>query len=205
MAAGQYSDDGPRVVLGLGNPGPKYEATRHNLGFMVTGELADRHGLRLSRSGHRSLWDKGMVLGQKVIVAQPQTYMNLSGQAAQAVLAYFGLEPEALIVVHDDLDLPLGRLKVALKGRPGGHRGVADIIACLGDERFTRLKVGIGRPRYGEDSKKYVLESFYADQHELVGQMVQTAADCLETILAEGAQAAMQKFHRSIIKEEVEG
>lgn len=205
MAARQRTGDGPRVVLGLGNPGPGYADTRHNMGFMVTAELAARHGLKLGKSGHRSIWGKGRVLGREVIVAQPQTFMNLSGQAAQAVLAYFDLGPENLTVVHDDLDLPLGRLKVALRGGAGGHRGVADIIACLGEERFSRLKVGIGRPRYGENVEKFVLEGFYADQRDLVGQMVQAATDCLETILAEGPQAAMQKFHRSIIKEEVEG
>lgn len=193
------------MVLGLGNPGDRYAGTRHNLGFAVTSIVADRHGLGLSKSGHRSHWAKGRVAGREVIIAQPQTYMNLSGEAAQSLMAYFDLEPGALIVVHDDLDLPVGRLKVALKGGPGGHKGVASIIDLLGSEAFGRLRVGIGRPRYDEPVEKFVLNGFYADQREKVVETVQDAADCLEVMLASGAQAAMQKFHRPYSNEEEEG
>jgi len=196
---------GPVLVLGLGNPGARYAGTRHNLGYAVTGLVAERHGLGLTRSGHKSLWGKGRVAGREVIIAQPQTYMNLSGEAAQSLVSYYGLEPGSLIVVHDDLDLPLGRLKVAIKGGPGGHKGVASIIALVGSEFFGRLKVGIGRPRFEESTEKFVLSGFYADQREKVVETVQDAADCLEVMLASGAQAAMQRFHRPYSNEEEEG
>lgn len=196
---------GPALVLGLGNPGAQYAGTRHNLGFAVTSLLADRHGLVLSKSGHHSHWAKGRVAGRETIIAQPRTYMNLSGEAALSLLGYFGLETGSLIVVHDDLDLPLGRLKVALRGGPGGHKGVASIIRLLGSEAFGRLKVGIGRPRYEEPVEKFVLSGFYADQREKVVETVQVAVECLEVMLAAGAQEAMQKFHRPFSNEEEEG
>lgn len=200
-----YWDQGPLLVLGLGNPGPQYQGTRHNMGFAVTSLLAQRNGLSLGRSGHRSLWGQGRVAGSPVILAQPQTFMNLSGEAAQSLLGYFGLEPSRLIVVHDDLDLPLGRLKVALGGGAGGHKGVASIIQRTGSPDFVHLKVGIGRPRYDEPIEKFVLSGFYADQRQLAEDMVLAAADCLEVILSEGPPAAMQRFHRPFSNEEVEG
>lgn len=200
-----YWGQGPLLVLGLGNPGPQYQGTRHNLGFAVTSLLAQRHGLSLGRRGHRSLWGQGRVAGRMVVMAQPQTYMNLSGEAAQSLLSYFDLEPSQLIAVHDDLDLPLGRLKIALGGGAGGHKGVASIIQRTGSPDFVRLKVGIGRPRHEEPIEKFVLTGFYADQRQLAEDMLQAAADCLEVIISHGPQAAMQKFHRPFSNEEVEG
>jgi len=200
-----YWDQGPLLVLGLGNPGSQYQGTRHNVGFAVTSELAQRHGLSLGRSGHRSLWGQGRVAGRTVIMAQPQTFMNLSGEAAQSLLGYFDLQPGRLIAVHDDLDLPLGRLKVSLGGGAGGHKGVASIIQRTGSPDFVRLKVGIGRPRYEEPIEKFVLSGFYADQRQLAEDMVLAAVDCLEVILSEGPPAAMQRFHRPLSNEEVEG
>ncbi len=200
-----YWDQGPLLVLGLGNPGFRYRGTRHNMGFAVTSLLAQRHGLSLGRGGHRSVWGQGRVAGRPVILAQPQTYMNLSGEAAQSLLAYFGLEPNRLIVVHDDLDLPLGRLKVAVGGGTGGHKGVTSIMEQIGGPNFVRLRVGIGRPRHDEPIERFVLSGFYADQRQLAEDMVLVAADCLEVILSEGPQAAMQRFHRSHSNEEVEG
>ncbi|MCB2188107.1 MAG: aminoacyl-tRNA hydrolase [Deltaproteobacteria bacterium] len=195
----------PDLILGLGNPGPRYEGTRHNLGFTVVSELARRHGLTAAKSGFQSKWERGRVAGRPVILARPQTYMNLSGQAAQALLAYFRLTPDRLLVVHDDLDLPLGRLKIAHRGGAGGHKGIASLMSLLGTSEFSRLKLGIGRPRYDEPIEQYVLNGFYADQREVVDRLVHTAADCLEVILQEGYPAAMQQFHRSNTMEEVKG
>jgi len=219
------------LVLGLGNPGPRYAQSRHNLGATVVSELARRHGVPLGPGGKaggaggtarrgrtlrswaralggrrslQSLWGRGRVGERPVILALPQTYMNASGRAARALLRYFDLGPENLVAVHDDLDLPLGRLKVVVKGGSGGHKGVASLQAELGSERFVRLKLGIGRPERGESVEDYVLGRFYPHQRERVVQMVHMAADCLEVILGEGAHAAMQKFHTAL-KEEVEG
>lgn len=186
---------GPWLVLGLGNPGQRYAGTRHNLGADVVGEVGRRQGLSLGRQSLSALWEKGRVGGENVILALPQTYMNLSGQAAASLMHYFNVGLERLIVVHDDLDLELERLKIARRGGAGGHKGVQSIIQHLGGDEFIRLKVGIGRPRYDEPVEKYVLDGWYADQRELVEKVVDMAADCLETILIRGVAEAMQQFH----------
>ena len=186
---------GPWLVLGLGNPGQRYAGTRHNLGADVVGEVGRRQGLSLGRQSLSALWEKGRVGNENVILALPQTYMNLSGQAAASLMHYFKVGLERLIVVHDDLDLELERLKIARRGGAGGHKGVQSIIQHLGGDEFIRLKVGIGRPRYEEPVEKYVLDGWYADQRELVEKVVDMAADCLETILIRGVAEAMQQFH----------
>ncbi len=206
MARPEGLPAGPALVLGLGNPGPNYAGTRHNLGSMVVAELAARLGVGLGRQGHHSLWAEARHAGRKLILALPQTYMNLSGQAAASLVRYFDLPTEAVVVVHDDLDQEPGRLKIALRGGAGGHKGVASLLAHLDGDRFVRLKLGIGRPRFGENIEEFVLSGWYADQRGLFEGVVKAAADCLEVILAEGPQAAMQRYHRSNnLKEEVEG
>lgn len=188
--------EGPALILGLGNPGPRYAGTRHNLGFMAVEELARRVNIALTRGGHHSQWGEGRSRGRKLILALPQTYMNLSGQAATSLMAYFDIAPARLVVAHDDLDLAPGQLKVALKGGAGGHKGVASIIQALGDDRFLRLKIGIGRPRFGEAVEQFVLDGPYPDQREALQKAVDEAAQCLEVILAHGPAEAMQRFHR---------
>lgn len=203
MARDEGLPAGPVLVLGLGNPGPQYAQTRHNLGFMVVAELARRLGVPLTRRGHQSLWGEGRLAGRKLILAQPQTYMNLSGQAAQGIMGYFDLPLERMVVVHDDLDLEPGRLKVATRGGAGGHKGVASLLAHLHSGQFLRLKVGIGRPRFGEAVEDYVLGGFYADQREAIQEAVNEAADCLEVIVALGATAAMNKYNARGLRKEV--
>lgn len=167
---------------------------------MVVEELARRHGIGLTKSSHRSIWGKGTVDGLPVIAALPQTFMNLSGEAVASLLKYFRLEPADLIVVHDELDLELGRIKVANRGGAAGHKGVSSIIRLLGTDEFARLRFGVGRPRHGEPIEKYVLSGFYADQQEVGNKMVLVSADCLDTLLTQGTTEAMQKFHRSFVK-----
>lgn len=200
---GELPSGGPLVVLGLGNPGEKYQDTRHNFGAAIVKVVASRHGLRLGKESLASIWGRGTAAGRPVVLALPQTFMNRSGQAAAQVLNYFKLGPERLIAVHDDLDLPLGRLKLSRGGGAGGHRGVASLVQVLGTPDFARLKVGIGRPRYDEPVERYVLAGFYADQSERFENTLEEAADCLGVVLSQGLTAAMQKFHRS--KEEEEG
>lgn len=195
---------GPALVLGLGNPGERYRGTRHNLGAMAAGELARRHDINLGKTSLSSKWGKGIINGRKAVVALPQTYMNRSGQAASQLVTYFDLEAENLLVVHDDLDLELGRMKIAVRGGSGGHKGMASIAGSLGTDQVVRLKLGIGRPRYEEEIDRYVLSGFYADEQPAVERVTMDAADCLEVILTQGPQAAMQKFHRPT-NEEVEG
>ncbi len=195
--------EGLLVVLGLGNPGPDYEGTRHNLGADTVRTAAGRFGLSLSKASLGSLWAKGAIAGRQVVAALPQTFMNRSGLAASQLLGYYKLGPECLVAVHDDLDLPLGRIKVSRGGGAGGHKGVASLMQALGTGDFARLKVGIGRPRYDEPVERYVLAGFYSDQNEEVVNTIEAAADCLVVMLTEGIDAAMQRFHRS--KEEEEG
>lgn len=195
MAKDEGLPAGPVLVLGLGNPGPRYADTRHNVGFMVVAELSARLGVALSRKGLSSFWGEGRAHGRKLILAQPQIYMNLSGLAARSLMSYFDLPLERLVVVHDDLDLGAGCLKLATKGGAGGHKGVVSLLEHLHSGQFLRLRVGIGRPRYSEAVEDYVLSGPYADQRELFGQAVQEAADCLEVIIALGATAAMNRFH----------
>jgi PTH1 family peptidyl-tRNA hydrolase len=163
---------------------------------MAVEELARRASIALTRGGHHSQWGEGRGHGRKLILALPQTYMNLSGQAATSLMAYFDIAPSRLVVAHDDLDLAPGQLKVALRGGAGGHKGVASIIQALGDDRFLRVKIGIGRPRFGEAVEDFVLSGPYPDQREALDKAVSEAADCLEVILSHGPAEAMQRFHR---------
>ena len=198
----------PILVLGLGNPGAQYCDTRHNLGAKVVETAATRAAIGLSRGGlstrrFKSLWGKGRIRNRQVILALPQTYMNLSGRAAQAMVSYYDLLSEQVLVVHDDLDLEPGRIKVARKGGAGGHNGIRSIRDTLGTGDFIRLKVGIGRPRFAEPIERYVLEEFYSDQRGLIRETVDMAADCLEELIANGLEAAMQKFHGNNRQREV--
>lgn len=163
---------------------------------MAVEELARRAGIALTSGSHHSQWGEGRGHGRKLILALPQTYMNLSGQAAISLMAYFDIAPLRLVVVHDDLDLAPGQIKVAVKGGGGGHKGVASIIQALGDDRFLRIKIGIGRPRFGEAVENFVLSGPYPDQREALERAVSEAADCLDVILAHGPAEAMQRFHR---------
>jgi PTH1 family peptidyl-tRNA hydrolase len=163
---------------------------------MAVEELARRAFIAVNRGGHYSLWGEGKGYGRKLILALPQTYMNLSGQAVTSLMAYFNIAPLRLIVVHDDLDLASGQLRVAVKGSAGGHKGVASIIQALEDDYFLRVKIGIGRPRFGETVEDFVLSGPYPDQREATSHAIEKAADCLEVILTHGSAEAMQIFHR---------
>ncbi|NBC94720.1 MAG: aminoacyl-tRNA hydrolase [Deinococcus-Thermus bacterium] len=173
-----------RLVVGLGNPGPRYAGTRHNAGFLVVDELARRHGasFRAGRHGEEAR------LG-RVRLLKPQTFMNRSGAAVQAVATKNGIPPEEILVVHDDLDLPLGRLRVRRGGGAGGQKGVRDIIDRLGPD-FARLKIGIDRPPTRWTTEHWVLSRFRDDEAELVERVVDAAADGVEALLRDGVDAA---------------
>jgi len=184
-----------RLIVGLGNPGREYTWTRHNLGWQVAMHLSDLWCLPLLRQSHGALWGQGRVGSESVILAQPTTYMNLSGRAVSALMAYFKLTPEDLVVVHDDLDVPLWRLKLTKQGGPGGHRGILDIMATLNTEEFLRVKMGIGRPPPGLPTEKYVLSHFSAEDAENVTQLIERATQAVVTLLGEGLAAAQTRFH----------
>ena len=184
-----------RLIVGLGNPGREYAWTRHNLGWQVAAYLAAEWRIPLSKKSQESVWGQGRVGGETVILAQPTTYMNLSGRAVSALMAYFKLSPEDLVVIHDDLDVPQWRLKIVERGGPGGHRGILDIIATLNTEEFLRVKLGIGRPHPGLPTEKYVLSHFPAEDADNVAQLIERGAQAVVTLLGEGLAAAQTRFH----------
>ena len=184
-----------RLIVGLGNPGREYAWTRHNLGSQVAAHLSELWGLPLNRHSHGALWGQGRVGSEGVILAQPTTYMNLSGRAVSALMSYFKLAPGDLVIIHDDLDVPPWRLKLTERGGPGGHRGILDIMATLNTEEFLRVKLGIGRPDAHLPTEKYVLSHFPAEDAENVAQLIERAAQAVATLLAEGLAAAQNRGH----------
>ncbi len=185
------------MVVGLGNPGREYAATRHNIGFHVVEAFAASHHIRLRRTGNDALAGRGVVGAEDLWLAEPLTFMNRSGAAVRFVLAESGGDVQSLVVVHDDLDLALGRLRFKHRGGAGGHNGVRSIIETLGTDDFLRLKVGIGRPAPGIDPVDYVLEPFAPGEVQSVNTMVQGACQALQIAVTEGLSAAMNRFHAS--------
>ena len=183
------------LVVGLGNPGKTYEHTRHNVGFMVVDRLAGAHSITVTGKRFFSIWGRGNIAGHKVILAKPQAFMNRSGQGVQALMAYFELAVKDLLVIHDDLDVDFGRIKIVQGGGDGGHRGVQSIHQALREDRYARVKVGIGRPRFGEAVEDYVLSPWYKDQRDHIAEIVDSAAAAVTVILAHGLERAMTEFN----------
>ena len=179
------------AVIGLGNPGWGYEKTRHNIGFRVIDILAQRWGTRLSQSvcSSRMAWTRRN--GKKIGLIQPQTFMNHSGQAVGCVCEQYQVQPTDCIVVHDDVDIPLGRLRMKRTGGSGGHRGLASIITALDSPDFIRVKVGIGRPAAGLDTADFVLQPFTQEEEAFILPAAQRAASVVELILTDGLERAM--------------
>lgn len=185
------------VVLGLGNPGSEYARTRHNVGFMVVDELSARHRIPVKERTRVALVGEGDVREHRVVLAKPRTYMNLSGQAAQSLAAKHGVEPPSFLVVVDDFNLPLGRLRVRRDGGAGGHNGLSSLIECLGTQDFPRIRMGVGPLPAGMDQVDFVLGEFLPEEKEDLAAMIGRAADCVECALAEGLEAAMNRFNPS--------
>lgn len=183
------------MVVGLGNPGSEYARTRHNVGFAVVDRLAAEVGARFSAGLFEAEAATREVAGIPLVLLKPQTFMNRSGLAVRAWLEALGLPASQLLVVHDDLDLPLGRLRVAASAGPGGHRGVASIQQALGTQAFPRVRVGIGRPGEGEDAVERVLEEFAVDEIPVIEEMVERAASAVQSLLASGLAAAMDRYN----------
>lgn len=178
----------------MGNPGPRYAYSRHNVGFRCLDELAARLSISLQRRAFDAQLGSGVLDGEKLLLAKPQTFMNLSGQSVWPLLRFYGLSAADLTVVFDDMDLPLGRLRVRERGTSGGHRGMASIIASLGTQEFARVRIGVGRPP-GDDAAGFVLGRFAPGEEETLRQVVERAADAVETIVREGTAAAMNRFN----------
>ena len=184
------------LVAGLGNPGKQYERTRHNMGFDTIDELVDRHRIPGSGVQHKAMYGKGMIAGEKVILAKPLTYMNLSGESIREFINYYKMDPETeLIVIYDDIDLEPGQIRIRKKGSAGGHNGMKSIISQIGTQNFYRIKVGVGAKPAGWDLADYVLGRFSTKEREEVDRAIEEAADAVEVILTEGIDAAMNKYN----------
>ena len=185
-----------KLVVGLGNPGKEYERTRHNVGFMVVDELVRK--LRLKNFSEESLSHvyRARIAGREVLLAKPQTYMNNSGLAVVNLLEENRIEPKEMLVVYDDLDLPLGMTRLRLEGSSGGHRGVESIIKSIGTEKFPRLKIGIGRPKRKEDVVNYVLSPFSKEEEETVRAVIKKASECVLRSVELSPQDAMEFCNR---------
>ncbi|MEV6767436.1 aminoacyl-tRNA hydrolase [Nocardia sp. NPDC051030] len=187
---------GPALVVGLGNPGPEYERTRHNVGFMVADVLAERVGGRFTvhkKSGADLL--EARLDGRKVLIAKPRTYMNLSGRSVAALARFFSMPASEVIAVHDELDLPFGAIRLKLGGGEGGHNGLRSISQALTTKDYLRVRFGIGRPPGRQDPADYVLKPFSAPERKEVPVIVEQAADAVELLLSMGLEPAQNQLH----------
>ena len=196
-------ESGTKLIVGLGNPGPGYARNRHNLGFMCLNHFARSHGIRFDRKQAKARIGTGEVAGNRVVLARPQTYMNSSGQAVSLLVKKFNVSPDGLIVIHDDLDLPLGRIRLRRGGSSAGHKGMKSIIAELGSPDFVRVRAGIGRPA-GEMSEAdvvdYVLSDFTLEEMTIVDRIIPRVTEAVLCLLTEGLTAAMNKFNRGVVE-----
>lgn len=184
------------VIAGLGNPKREYENTRHNIGFHVIDMLAERHGIRVNEQKHKGLIGRGYIGGEKVLLVKPLTYMNLSGECIREVLDYYRVDAkESLIVIHDDISLEPGKLRIRKKGSAGGHNGLKNIIQHLGHDIFMRIKIGVGGKPEGIDLADYVLGHFTKQEKELMTQVSKDACDAAELMMQDGPDTAMNRFN----------
>ena len=185
------------IIVGLGNPTPEYEGTRHNVGFEVIDALARKYNIDVDTKKHRAYIGKGMIEGQKVILAKPQTYMNLSGESVRSLLDYYKVDEEQeLLVIYDDISLGVGQIRIRAKGSAGGHNGIKNIIAHLGGQVFPRIKVGVGEKPPKWDLADYVLGRFDKDDRALVEEAQERACKAVELILTDSVDAAMNEYNK---------
>jgi len=185
-----------KLVIGLGNPGKSYADTRHNTGFRCINKLARKHGISLSRRGSQAQFGTGHIAGSDVALAKPRTYMNLSGKAVKLLMNRFKTLPEDICVIHDDLDLPLGKVRISHGGGSGGHKGIESIIDDLGSRDFPRIRVGIGRPaEEDQDTIDYVLSDFNINEKVIIEDSITRVAEAVLCLLEEGVTAAMNKYN----------
>jgi peptidyl-tRNA hydrolase, PTH1 family len=183
------------LIVGLGNPGVKYADTRHNIGFRTVDELAKKHGLTFSKQEHKALVATGTMLGKRVILAKPQTYMNVSGESVVPLVHFYKVELSNLLIVCDDLDTPLSTLRMRAEGSSGGQNGLKHIMERLGTQKIARLKLGISRPPGRMDPAAYVLTPFQGDDAILAAQTIDRAVKAIETWLTEGVELAMTRHN----------
>ena len=184
-----------KLIVGLGNPGRKYASHRHNVGFGSVDLLAEELNIEIGKRSFGALVGQGSLKGEKLLLAKPQTFMNLSGDAVQPLLGYYKLPHDDLIVVHDDVDIELGKLKVAYQAGHGGHNGIRSIVDNLGGNDFYRVRLGVGRPPAMIDTADYVLHPFSEDEREVSEKLMKNGSDAIKTLIEKGLKEAQQEFH----------
>jgi len=192
------------LIVGLGNPGDKYEKTRHNAGFNTIDHLADKYGITIGEKKHKALMGQGIIEGQKVILAKPQTYMNLSGESVAEIVNYYKMDPESeLIVIFDDISLDAGNIRIRKKGSAGGHNGIKSIIAMLGTQNFMRIKVGVGEKPKGADLAAHVMAHLPKDEQEFFQMAMENACSAAIMMMQDDTDRAMNEFNKKLrVKEE---
>lgn len=190
------------IIVGLGNPTNEYAGTRHNVGFDVIDQIADKYNISVTERKHRAFCGKGIIGGQKVILVKPQTYMNLSGESVRSVLDFYKVDVETeLLVIFDDISLDVGQLRIRKKGSAGGHNGIKNIIQHLGTNVFHRIKVGVGEKPKGYDLADYVLGHFSKGEKEQMEEGYNKAVNAVELMLQGEVDAAMNEFNKKVVKE----
>ena len=185
-----------RLIVGLGNPGARYERNRHNVGFMAVDELANRNAIRVERPESKALVGRGKIAGEDVVLAKPQTYMNLSGESVQGLLVKNEIAPADLILVYDELDLPWQSLRIRPNGSAAGHRGVGSVIECIGTKEFPRVRLGVHGGRREKDGAQIVLAKLKRAHKQELDELLDYASEAVESIIAEGVEKSMAKFNR---------
>lgn len=186
-----------QVIIGLGNPGSQYAATRHNMGFMALERISRRLGIPVEKKGFSGLYGKGVAAGKPVLLVQPMTFMNESGLCVGQIVRYFHVDLQDVLVIYDDIDLPCGKLRMRLSGSAGTHNGMRSIVAHLGEGGFPRLRVGVGRPHPGGDLIQFVLGTPGGEERVLLAPALDRAAETAEAWVCQGAEAAMQLANRA--------
>lgn len=182
------------VIAGLGNPGRKYEMTRHNAGFLAMDRISENTGIKISKIKFKSLIGEGFISGQKVILVKPQTFMNSSGEAIREIVDYYGVEMDKLVIIYDDADIPAGSLRIRKKGSAGTHNGMRSIIYQLMDDSFTRIRIGIGDER-NKDIMNFVLGNFSSDEIPLLRDAIENTSLAVDTIISDGVDKAMNRYN----------
>lgn len=185
-----------KCIIGLGNPGRKYKKTRHNIGFLVVDELVKRQNITLSKDKFKCQYEMDMLQQEKVLFVQPQTFMNLSGEGVRPLIDYYNIAVEDIVVIYDDLDLPVGKIRLREKGGHGGHNGIRSLIEHLGTKEFKRIRVGIGRPTNAQPIVNYVLKPFAKEEADDVNHAIMIAADATETWVDKSFNDAMNHFNQ---------
>jgi PTH1 family peptidyl-tRNA hydrolase len=184
-----------KLIVGLGNPGTGYKNTRHNIGFLAADNIAGRNHLIFKESSFNAQICTGTAYGESIILAKPRTYMKLSGDAVSGITEHYNLPPEDIIVIHDDMDIDFGRIKIKTRGGSAGHRGIESIIYNLQSDEFLRIRVGIGKPADNAEPVDYVLQNFKEEENKKLTQVLDNINNCIETIYKSDPETAMNKFH----------